>query len=42
MSRNAASVWAIVLFTFFLLCVSDADMKTATSRIPAACAASSP
>ena len=26
----------MVLLTFFLLCVSDADMKTATSRMPAA------
>ena len=33
---------AIVLFTFFLLCVSDADMNTATSFMPAASAASSP
>ncbi len=42
MSRNAASVAAMVLLTFFLLCVSDADMKTATSFMPAAIAASSP
>ena len=32
----------MVLLMFFLLCVSDADMKTATSFMPAAIAASSP
>ena len=34
-SSNAASVSAIVLFTFFLLCVSLALRKTAISRSPA-------
>ena len=42
MSSNAASVSAIVLFTFFLLCVSDADMKTAISFMPAASAVVEP
>ena len=32
----------MVLLTFFLLWVSDADMNTAISFIPAAIAASSP
>ena len=41
-SSNAASVSATVLFTFFLLCVSLAEMKTAISFIPAALARSSP
>ena len=41
-SSNAASVSAIDLLTFFLLCVSDADRKTAISFIPAASAESSP
>ena len=41
-SSNAASVSAMVLFTFFLLCVSDADRNTAISFIPEARAVSSP
>jgi hypothetical protein len=41
-SSNALSVSAMVLLTFFLLCVSDADRKTAISFMPAASAASRP
>jgi hypothetical protein len=41
-SANAVRVSAIVLLTFFLLWVSDADMNTAISRMPAASAVSSP
>ncbi len=41
-SLKAAIVSAIVLLTFFLLCVSDADKKTAISFMPDASAVSRP
>src|SRR5690606_41498210 len=41
-SSNAARVWAMDLLMFFLLWASDADRKTAISRMPAAMAASRP
>ena len=41
-SSNAASVSAIVLLTFFLLWVSEADRNTATSFMPEAIAVSRP
>ena len=40
--RTPSSVSAIVLLTFFLLCVSDADMNTAISFMPDASAVSRP
>ena len=41
-SSKAVRVSATVLLTFFLLCVSDTDMKTAISFMPLASAVSSP